>query len=539
VYSPARAILWQIFWRSRWGFAPAFTFVLLAAVLVHMLPKHWTIHLADKEVPAITWFLGMSGLFINFVLMAAFSMSGSDARNLTFAGHMFVLPVRTRTLVFWPMLSGCFTVAVIWQINACLVFRAGGMPAPLWSPAAALAALLAVFQALSWTPFAQRWLHGSLTITVLMSPLLVMLLGIVLNIHLSEPAATALLVGLIPIAYIAALSCVSRARRGDAYDWRAWGRFVSWLAQWRPAATHPFRSMSRAQIWYECRAHVIVPIFIACMMPCFIVVPALDRENVELGWRQLGTMLAAPLFVAMMAGGALGNLTDPLSKSGTAAFVLVRPISSLSILKAKLVTAAITTAIIWVLFLGYISLLLTRPVFPQSIAQVASSVPMWKAIGFPMMIMALLFLFTWKNMVASLWVSLTGRKWVETANSFGFIGVIFIGIGIGLWIFFQPELHAAAIAAVPWLLGLLLMIKLVLGALIVRRLIMAELVGFGGAMLMVVTWIALAAVLCGLALYLLPAGYDAPLNTVLGICLFIPFARIAGAPLALEWNRHR
>jgi len=67
----------------------------------------------------------------------------------------------------------------------------------------------------------------------------------------------------------------------------------------------------------------------------------------------------------------------------------------------------------------------------------------------------------------------------------------------------------------------------------------ADLVSVGGAMLMVVTWFALASVLCGLALYLLPGGYDAPLNTVLGICLFIPFARLAGAPLALEWNRHR
>ena len=75
---------------------------------------------------------------------------------------MFILPVRTRTLVFWPMASGCLTVAVVWLINACLVFRAAGIAAPLWWPAATLATLLAAFQALSWTPFAQRWLHGGL-----------------------------------------------------------------------------------------------------------------------------------------------------------------------------------------------------------------------------------------------------------------------------------------------------------------------------------------------------------------------------------------
>src|SRR3954465_5280648 len=127
--------------------------------------------------------------------------------------------------------------------------------------------------------------------------------------------------------------------------------------------------MLGAQLWYECRAHVIVPVFIACMMPCFIFVPALDRDDVVLGWRQLGIMLLAPLFVAMMAGGALGNLTDPSSKSEARSFVLVRPISSLMILRGKLVTAALQTAVIWILFLGYISLLLTRPGFPRSIAE--------------------------------------------------------------------------------------------------------------------------------------------------------------------------
>lgn len=547
--SPARAILWQIYWRARWGFAAAAAFLCLASVLVHWLPMHWNIQFNDEQVPAPAWFCGMCGLFANFILMAAFSMSGADARNLTFASHMLVLPVRTRTLVFWPMFSGCTTVALVWLFNASLVFRAGGIAAQLWMPAAALAAVLAAFQALSWTPFAQRWLHGALTIVVLMSPLFVLLLGIVLDIHLSEPVATALLVSLIPIAYVAAISGVGMVRRGDAYDWRAWGRFAEWLAQWRPAATHPFRTMNRAQIWYECRSHVIVPIFIACMMPCFIFVPALDATNVALGWRELGIMLVAPLFVAMLAGGALGNLTDPSSKSETGSFVLVRPIASLSILKAKLVTAAITTAAIWILFLAYISLLLTRPGFPQSIVEVASHFPTWKVVGFPILVLTLLFVLTWKNMVANLWVALTGRKWVENANSFGFIGLVLFSIAIGLWIFFHPEWHAAALASVPWLLGLLLLLKLILAAFVVGGLVVSGLTGPGGAALMVATWLATATILCGLTFYLLPSGYvaamnpttvnSATMNIVCGIALFIPFSRLAGAPLALEWNRHR
>jgi hypothetical protein len=297
--------------------------------------------------------------------------------------------------------------------------------------------------------------------------------------------------------------------------------------------------MAGAQVWYECRAHVIVPIFLACMLPLFIFVPAMDRNNIELGWRQLGIMLLAPLFVATMAGGALGNLTDPLSKSETGSFVLARPISSLSILRGKLAAAAIMTAAIWLLFLGYMSLLLTRPGFPQSIAQVARSVPVWKAIGYPTLVLALLLLLTWKNMVESLWVPLTGRKWVEMANGFGFMGLIFIGIGIGLWIGFHPELQQPALAAVPWLMGLLLIMKLAAASFVVRGLIQSRLTRPAGAALMFAMWLAVVGALCALALVLLPSAYATPKNIIPGIALFIPFSRLAGAPLALEWNRHR
>ena len=538
--SPGQAILWQIYWRARWGFAAAAAFLLLGVTLTHLLPRYWTLQVDSLEnVSAFGWFFGVCGLYANFILMAAFSMSATDARNLTFSNHMFVLPVRTSTLVAWPMFSGCLTVAVFWLIDACFIFRASGIAAPLWFPAAAFALLLTSFQALAWTPFAQRWVHIALTAVVLTSPFLVFLVGLVLNIQLNEPVATCLLVGLIPIAYLAAVSGVGRARRSEAYDWRAWGRFLEWLAKWRPAATHPFRSMGTAQLWYECRAHLVVPVFIACMMPMFIFVPAMDRDNLELGWRQLGIMLVAPLFVAGMAGAALGNLTDPISKSYTASFVLVRPISSLSILRGKLVTAAIMTGAIWLLFLGYISLLLTRPGFPQSIAQVASNVPVWKAIGYPILALWLLVLLSWKNMVASLWVTLTGRKWVEQANSFGFIGLVFVGICSGLWIGFHPELHQPALAAVPWLIGLLVVLKLAVAGFVVRGLIQSRLTGKGGAALMVAAWLAVVGSLCAVALLLLPPAYAAPQNIIPGIALFIPFSRLAGAPLALAWNRHR
>src|SRR5436190_2570469 len=143
MHSPGQAILWQIYWRCRWGFLAAGALLFLAVTLSHMLPTYWTIHVEDDDLPAVGWFLGVVCVFVNILLMAPFAMSGEDTRNFTFAKHMFVLPVRTSALVAWPMISGGLVVAAVWLINASLVLRPGGIAAPLWWPAAALALFLA------------------------------------------------------------------------------------------------------------------------------------------------------------------------------------------------------------------------------------------------------------------------------------------------------------------------------------------------------------------------------------------------------------
>ena len=538
MHSPTQAILWQIFWPVRWQFVAAGAFLLMSIALSHTLPR-WTISLGDGELPAVGWFLGVSCLFVNILLIPAFSMTGDDTKNLTFARHLFALPVRTSTLVAWPLLCGCLIVAVVWLINASLVFRPTGIDAPLWWPAAAIALFLVTFQALAWTPFAQRWLHGVLTVAVLITPLLVLLLIAVLDVWPSELGATAILLALIQFACLAAHWGVARARRSDFFDWRAWSSFIEWLARWRPAASHPFRSWKRAQLWYECRAHLIVPVLVACMLPCFLFVAALEPRNVELGWKLLGIMLVAPVLVGMLGGGALGNLVDPLSRYEGRAFVLVRPISTWSIVRGKLVTAAIMTAALWILFLGYMSLLLLRPGFVQSIQSAASSTGTWKAAGYALLGLSLLVLFTYKSMAESLWIVLTGRKWVENAVAFGVGGLAFVGTGIALAIVFLPEWQTAAQAAIPWLMGLFLAFKLAAAVWIVNRLLHWRLTTPGGAALMTGTWLAVVGSLCALVFAVLPAGIAQATDVIPGIALFIPFARLAGAPLALQWNRHR
>src|SRR5262249_22404957 len=129
--------------------------------------------------------------------------------------------------------------------------------------------------------------------------------------------------------------------------------------------------------------------------------------------------------------------------------------------------------------------------------------------------------------------------WVEVASSFGFAGFFLVLTVVGLWIFLHPELHTAALAVVPWVLGVLLTIKVAVAALFVYGLLHWRLTTVRVANLITATWLVLVISLCALTFALLPPALAPATQVIPGISLFVPFARLVGAPLALHWNRHR
>src|SRR5687768_16176645 len=146
--TPGLAMMWQICRRFRWQLLGAAGYMALAIATVHVLPSHWKLATPQgDEVPVVAHFVGVSTLFVQILLVAAFAMTGNDAQTSGFTKHMFVLPVNTWALVTWPMVTGCLAAAGTYLVSALLVFRAGGIDAPLWGPAAAAAAFLASFQA--------------------------------------------------------------------------------------------------------------------------------------------------------------------------------------------------------------------------------------------------------------------------------------------------------------------------------------------------------------------------------------------------------
>jgi hypothetical protein len=543
--TPTQAILWQILWRARWAWTAAGAYLLVAMTLSHLLTPLVRVHFGEDGVTALGLWVGAPCALIIILVIAAFSLSSTSSADTSPPSHMLVLPITTRTLVGVPMMAGSVAVAVVWLVIACLVLWPAGVSAPLLWPAAALIVFLVAFQAIAWTPFAQRWLQGLLTVAVFTGGFAVLLLAVTnplaRSIVTSESLAAAIVVAaLAPLAYWAAFSGVTMARRGDAYDWQGWNRLMAWLAAWRKPAEHPFSSAVTAQVWFECRSWAwYVPLFVGGMVWVLPLILVIDRDDRGQTWKQLGLFLGMPIAIATMAGGSLGSLNGLTPKSRQAAFLFARPLTSAALVRGKLLMAAVSALSTWLVVLPIALLLLLFPTFRELIGELTANVPLWKVATIPLLTVLLLLALTWKQLVENFWITLTGRDWLMYVAIAAVMSLFFIGTGFGFWVFFHPDYQPAARAAVPWLMGLAALLKLLVAGTVLRALDRSQLLSRKSILMMFGMWCLVVLGLSSIALWRLPLDGVSAASIVTGIVLLIPFSRLAGAPLAVAWNRHR
>jgi len=536
--SPFRAIWWQMWHQHRWFVAAEVAYLLLAAMLSHWLPELFRRASLDAtEIPLATQHLCLPIGLVIVHWIAIFQLTNTDSKYIGFPAHMFVLPVRTRALVACPMLVGCVAMGCLWLFWAGLILRPVGIAAPLWWPAGALAAGLTTLQALSWAPFTQNWLRIFLAV-----PLCLAWLGgiaLLLLAEVPEIAMTGVLVGAAVLCYAAAVAVVARHRRGDNIEWRLAGRIVEWISLWRWRSRPVFASPAAAQVWFEWRGHGwLLPVFLLCMLIWPVGVIFLHSEDKAFPWKILAVILAVPSLIAGLVGGSLGR-QDAWSKYEMTSFLATRPVTTAALVRAKLVMAALSTAATWLVVLPFIGLTLLRPGFPAAIAEIAQTVGYGRALAVAALILAAAVASTGLHLVENLWMGLTGRAWVVTTVTVTFAVIIFAGAGIGFWIYLHPTWYAAVRAAVPWVLDGLLLVKLIVAIVVVAALVRSGLVSHKSIAAMIGIWSVLVGGLC-LAVYCsVPSEHLALAPAAAGIALNIPFSRLAGAPLALAWNRHR
>ena len=138
-----------------------------------------------------------------------------------------------------------------------------------------------------------------------------------------------------------------------------------------------------------------------------------------------------------------------------------------------------------------------------------------------------------------MYFGLTGRRWA--ANLVGWVclpGSIFL-CGLAGWLYRRPATHITVLAVLPWLLGLLVLCRLLIAAWALRLVLRRRLMQPSTVARWLGCWLLFASLLFAVLAWaipteLVPKGYIA-----FGVLFAMPMARLAAAPLALAWNRHR
>jgi hypothetical protein len=162
-----------------------------------------------------------------------------------------------------------------------------------------------------------------------------------------------------------------------------------------------------------------------------------------------------------------------------------------------------------------------------------------RAVSLVLLGFAALLLSTWKQLVQSLYVGLSGREWLVKTSIFLPLSLLTIAFPLGLWAIEHGAVMAALWNAFPWILAVLVCLKLSTAAWIAMRLHDSRLLSDRTLVLGAVCWNVAVFALYGLFMWIFPALLFRSYFLALVAILAIPLARLSAAPLALAWNRHR
>jgi len=554
--SPAFGLGWHL-WRRYRLFALAFlTYGVALAVSVPAIVR---LHLHGVALVA-----AMPLEMALFITIALFANPDADivGRNSGYPAYLLTLPVRTVELVLWPMLSCMGTVVLGWLALAHLILNPLGLALPLWWPALILAGLVAGIQAVYWLPLGLPYLRLFLLLAVTG---LVVGVGIRGATLLSPVALTTIFLVTISVAFGVAVSGVARARRGDTPEWT----LRQERADTAPATRKPFRSPHQAQFWYEwSRNGLLLPLVVgglylfvyACSLrsevrvPLDLLHPLVPSEQAVQGVAgilvssgvKMGLFLGLALtpMLAMSIGCGVWRPGNRNRDQSLNLFYATRPLTSAEMAFAKFRMAAQSALLTWGIVLLFELLILLCPA--QDGTTVAPlGVLLLHYVTLKTGILTVLILLaaliqTWKSQVSGLFINLCGRPWIVNGYATIMAGLHTGVIMLAVWLSTnRPAIWPHVLQALPALLACTVLVKLVLSAWALFRCHQRRLISARTAMKIGIGWSAIALTSWILLCRLLGSDLFTSGELLGSILLFLPLARPALAPLAMDWNRHR
>jgi hypothetical protein len=542
--SPAAAIAWEFRQRHRWGLI-ALAFYLLVLATIKLLIRGRSQHLTfDDESFALVVIVPLTATFIYFLAVFSFGLSGDlAARQSMYPPRMFTLPLTTAALAGWPMLFGTAAMAMLWLATRLLAVWPSDVDVPIIWPALLAASLLAWTQALTWMPYPLPGLRVIVTVLWLAAIDSVILLA--LRYKASEPVMLALLAPHVPFAYLTARFAVARARRGDMPDWRGVFARLARIADVLPRRRERFQSPGRAQMWFEWRRHGrSLPALVAILLPFELALLFVFRDTPVIVFEILGGVLLTPPFMAAFVAATVSKSNPHASDShGLTPFIATRPLTSASLIAAKLKATIWSTVAAWLLVIVAIPVALklsgTLPLVIEWKHDLVGFVGTPRAIVIVLLGFAGLLAATWKQLVKGLYIGMSGREWVVKTSVFVTLSILAIIVPLAYWVIGNRFLMGVLWNAFPWIAAVLVCIKLSAAVWIAMRLRDSRLLSDRTLVIGAVCWDVAVFALYGLLVWLAPALLFRSYFLALVAILAVPLARLSAAPLALAWNRHR
>jgi hypothetical protein len=542
--SPAFAIAWSILSRHRTGFIVSAATLAALAIVFPLLAAF-----TPATTVAVASSVPLVGIFA-FVMNSLLFAEDQGSLSSRFPRHMLTLPVRTRTLAFWPIFLASSGVAFLWVAAAVLIYRPGGYPLPVLIPALGLAALMAWAQVLAWLPIKIFWLRELMNIawvaTMGALPVWLTVTG-----HGSAGSIATLLVAYLASAGVVGWAAVTSDRRGQT--WRFWPVHspFEWIVPPLAVARRrrPFRSPFRAQVWYEWNCHGLTLngfVGAGLFMVWGVLLCAGRHGNTQWFAMILVLIPIAVVFFISSSGTGFGRFRPFWSRTrGFDTFMAVRPMSTgrLVAAKVRMSTAsvlwswalAVAGTTFWIVVSGNVdnATIVARDFFNRY--------PGGRGFAIIALTCVLLPALSWRLLTGQLVTVLTGRRWVADSAVWFYLS-LFAGLGCcGFWVTRSPEHLVRFYSVLPWLVAGVAILKGAAAVMAFRAALRQGLMSWRNIVGVLSLWLVLAGCAVAMAILVGPMSVvPVPWPIIaLGVASFVPLVQLPLATLALDWNRHR
>ncbi|MCU1229156.1 MAG: hypothetical protein JWO97_2040, partial [Acidobacteria bacterium] len=254
----------------------------------------------------------------------------------------------------------------------------------------------------------------------------------------------------------------------------------------------------------------------------------------------LFVMFTPPFMAAFVAATGAKSSGDT---DGLTPFLAARPLTNGALIAARMKAMMWSTLAAWslVLVAAPIALRLSgaAPVVIERMHRFVEVMELPRAIAIVSLVAAALLASTWKQLVQSLFIGMSGREWLVKGSVFATLTFLAVVLPLAVWISRSRYAMAVLFTNFALIAAVLVCFKLSAALWITMRLRDKRLLSDRALVIGAICWDVAVFALYGLLVWIVPLALIAKYVLALVAILEVPLARLAAAPLALAWNRHR